>query len=130
MQYEIMTKTSFSPAPVWQAGQRAQAEELMRRGGGGSIGGGPTGHADGGSVLGGLGPDLAQQSLARWVFRFFLPSLSRLGPPVCETVNNIAVLNSYVRVFTPVCQSFEMLLALSVVLSSFVKKIVFTSFVF
>ncbi|CAM9647677.1 unnamed protein product [Pylaiella littoralis] len=48
-----------------QAGQRAQAEELMRRGGGGSIGGGPTGHADGGSVLGGLGPDLAQQSLAR-----------------------------------------------------------------
>lgn len=57
-----------------QAGQRVQAEELMRRGGGlggeagsansdwPSSGGGGGGGGDG---FGGLGPDLAQQSLAR-----------------------------------------------------------------
>ncbi|CAN0310753.1 unnamed protein product [Hapterophycus canaliculatus] len=57
---------------IEQAGQRAQAEELMRRGGGGGgIGGGPrdylggSGGSGGGAGLGGLGPDLAQQSLAR-----------------------------------------------------------------
>ncbi|CAM9977759.1 unnamed protein product [Ectocarpus sp. 12 AP-2014] len=51
-----------------QAGQRAQAEELMRRSGGGAIGGGPRNFSEGGGDLGGLGPDLAQQSLARRVF--------------------------------------------------------------
>ncbi|CBN79289.1 Soluble NSF Attachment Protein (SNAP) Receptor (SNARE) [Ectocarpus siliculosus] len=48
-----------------QAGQRAQAEELMRRSGGGAIGGGPRNFSESGGDLGGLGPDLAQQSLAR-----------------------------------------------------------------
>lgn len=40
----------------------------MRRGGGGVIGGGPRNFSEGGGDLGGLGPDLAQQSLARRVF--------------------------------------------------------------
>ncbi|CAB1116051.1 unnamed protein product [Ectocarpus sp. CCAP 1310/34] len=50
-----------------QAGQRAQAEELMRRSGGGAIGGEPRSFSEGGGDLRGLGPDLAQQSLARRV---------------------------------------------------------------
>eukprot|EP00752_Nemacystus_decipiens_P002620 g2453.t1 len=49
-----------------EAGQRAQAEQLMRRGGGSTIGGGARDFSEMGSgVLGGLGPDVAQQSLAR-----------------------------------------------------------------